>query len=131
MDSLKSFIEHLSVVFEVLAVGTILAGALASLWVAASALRRDTGHGIAYQRLRSLFAKSVLLSLEFLVAADLIRTVAVEPTLENLYVLGLLVLIRTFLSWSLDVELDGMWPWQKYRRARESEPSTTAPAERI
>jgi uncharacterized membrane protein len=50
-----------------------------------------------------------------LVAADIIRTVAVDPTLDNLYVLGLLVLIRTFLSWSLEVEIDGRWPWQRHR----------------
>jgi uncharacterized membrane protein len=57
-------------------------------------------------------AKSLLLSLEILVAADVIRTVALEPTLTNIIGLGLLVVIRTFLSWSLIVEMDGRWPWQ-------------------
>ena len=66
-----------------------------------------------YRALRSFVGRTILLSLEILVAADLIRTVAVDPTLDNLYVLGLLVLIRTFLSWSLDVELEGVWPWRK------------------
>lgn len=113
--SLKAFMENISIVFEVLAVSTIVAGAAASLWVAVVQLRRGAGTGVAYEHLRNLFARSVLLGLEILVAADLIRTVAVEPTLNNLYVLGILVLIRTFLSWSLDVELDGMWPWQKFR----------------
>jgi uncharacterized membrane protein len=55
---------------------------------------------------------SLLLGLEFLVAADVIRTVALEPTLYNVAVLGLLVLVRTFLSWSLTVEIEGRWPWQ-------------------
>jgi uncharacterized membrane protein len=54
-----------------------------------------------------------LLGLELLVAADVVRTVALEPTLKNVGVLGLLVLIRTFLSWSLTVEMEGRWPWQK------------------
>jgi len=73
----------------------------------------------AYSMVRRVFGKSILLGLEILVAADLIRTIAVEPTLDNLYVLGLLVLIRTFLSWSLDVELEGVWPWR--RRQVENE----------
>jgi len=51
--------------------------------------------------------------LEFLVAADIIRTVAVQPSLENVAVLGLIVFIRTFLSFSLEVELDGRWPWAR------------------
>jgi uncharacterized membrane protein len=57
-------------------------------------------------------AKSLLLSLEILVAADVIRTVALEPSLANILGLGLLVVIRTFLSWSLVVEMNGHWPWQ-------------------
>jgi len=56
--------------------------------------------------------RALLLGLEILVAADVIRTVALEPTLRSVSVLGLLVLIRTFLSWSLVVEIEGRWPWQ-------------------
>ncbi len=65
-----------------------------------------------YRRTRSLLGRSILLGLEVLVAADLIRTVAVDPSLENVGVLGLIVLIRTFLSFSLDVEIDGKLPWK-------------------
>jgi uncharacterized membrane protein len=57
----------------------------------------------------------VLLGLEILVAADIIRTVTMAPTLSNLAALGLLVAIRTFLSWSLEVEIDGRWPWQRHK----------------
>ena len=60
-----------------------------------------------------MFGRSILLALEFLVAADIIRTVAVEPSLENVAVLGLIVLIRTLLSFSLEVEIDGTWPWRR------------------
>src|SRR5262249_11778837 len=66
----------------------------------------------AYRDLRTHSARILLLGLELLVAADIVRTVALEPTVENVAVLGLLVLIRTFLSWSLVVEIEGGWPWQ-------------------
>jgi uncharacterized membrane protein len=56
--------------------------------------------------------KALLLGLEILVAADIVRTVALEATLESILTLGLLVLVRTFLSWSLTVEIEGRWPWQ-------------------
>ncbi len=62
---------------------------------------------------RSSLGRSILLGLEFLVAADIINTVAIEPTLNSLAVLAGIVLIRTFLSFSLEVEIDGRWPWQK------------------
>jgi uncharacterized membrane protein len=70
----------------------------------------------AYTRFKHRIGKALLLGLEFLVAADIIRTVALSPTLRNVAMLGVLVLIRTFLSWSLVVEIEGRWPWQ----ARES-----------
>ena len=56
--------------------------------------------------------RALLLGLEILVAADVIRTVALEPTLNNVVILGILVLIRTFLGWSLVVEIEERWPWQ-------------------
>ncbi|WP_212742887.1 DUF1622 domain-containing protein [Sphingomonas sp. 2SG] len=69
---------------------------------------------------RSGLGRSILLGLEFLVAADIINTVAVEPTIESLLVLASIVLIRTFLSFSLKVEIDGRWPWQKGQSAPEA-----------
>jgi len=73
--------------------------------------------GDALADLRSNFGRSILLGLEFLIAADIINTVAVTPTLQSVIVLGAIVLIRTFLSFSLELEIDGRWPWQ--RRAGE------------
>jgi uncharacterized membrane protein len=64
---------------------------------------------------------STLLGLEILVAADVIRTVALDPTLESVAVLGLLVLVRTFLSWSIIVEIEGRWPWQPKRKEEKSQ----------
>jgi uncharacterized membrane protein len=66
----------------------------------------------AYENYKHDLGKTLLLGLEFLVAGDVVRTVALEPTLNNVGVLGILVLIRTFLSWSLVVEIEGRWPWQ-------------------
>ena len=66
----------------------------------------------AYESYKHQIGRSLLLGLEFLVAGDVVRTVALEPTLANVAVLGLLVLVRTFLSWSLTVEIEGRWPWQ-------------------
>jgi uncharacterized membrane protein len=66
----------------------------------------------SYRRLRESIGRGILLGLELLVAGDIIRTVAVAPTFATVGVLGLIVLIRTFLSFSLEVELTGRWPWQ-------------------
>ena len=66
----------------------------------------------AYERLKAQLGKALLLVLEILVAADIIRTVALDPNLQNVLILGLLVVIRTFLSWSVVVEIEGRWPWQ-------------------
>jgi hypothetical protein len=63
--------------------------------------------------MRETFGSLLLLGLEILVAADLVRTVAVEPTLENVAILGLIVLIRTFLSFSLEIEMEGVPPWRR------------------
>jgi uncharacterized membrane protein len=66
----------------------------------------------AYQRLKVFIGKALQLGLEFLVAADIISTVTVSPTREGIVSLGLLILVRTFLSWSITVEIEGRWPWQ-------------------
>jgi uncharacterized membrane protein len=66
----------------------------------------------AYESYKQQLGKPLLLGLELLVAADVIRTVALAPTLNNVAVLGLLVFVRTMLSWSLIVEMEGRWPWQ-------------------
>jgi uncharacterized membrane protein len=71
------------------------------------------GWPAAYRRYRANLGRGILLGLELLVAADIIGTVAVTPSLQNLAVLGLIVLIRTFLSVSLEVEIEGRWPWQR------------------
>lgn len=66
----------------------------------------------AYERVKVYIGKALLLGLEFLVAADIIRTVTIEPTRESLLTLGLLIAVRIALGWSIAVEIDGCWPWQ-------------------
>ena len=104
--------EHVAQGFDALGAGVLVAGLLWSLVVAVRTWMRGGGRR-AYRALRETFGGVLLLSLEILVAADLIRTVAVAPTLTNVAVLGLIVLIRTFLSFSLQVEIDGAPPWRR------------------
>jgi uncharacterized membrane protein len=98
---------------EVLGIVTLVLGLAAALVRAGLALVGGQGANEGYRIVRTVFGRSILLGLEFLVAADIIRTVAVQPSLENVTVLGLIVLIRTFLSFSLEVEIDGRWPWRR------------------
>lgn len=77
-----------------------------------------------YRSYRQLLGRSILLGLELLVAADIIRTVAVTPTFESVGVLAIIVLIRTFLSFSLELEITGRWPWQKQPAGSTASAST-------
>lgn len=96
---------------DVVGVAIIVAGVTAaSVSALVQLLRRIPG---AYENYRRNLGRSILLGLEFLVAADIIRTVAVEPTFAGVGVLAVIVLIRTFLSFSLELEITGHWPWQK------------------
>ncbi len=96
---------------EACGVLTILLGvALAFPGAVRSALRGDND---GLQRQRRRLGRALLLGLEFLVAADVIRSVAIAPTLEGVAVLALLVVVRTFLNWALELELEGRWPWQR------------------
>ncbi|HEX8274311.1 MAG TPA: DUF1622 domain-containing protein [Longimicrobiaceae bacterium] len=102
--------------FEIAGISVIVFGSVVAtllfLWRALG--RRELG--AAYHGYRSHLGRAILLGLELMVAADIISTVAVEPTFRSLGVLGLIVVIRTFLSFSLEVEINGHWPWQESRR---------------
>lgn len=98
--------------FDLAGVAVIAGGLLLAVYRASRQIVRGRAHG-AFVVVRTTFGRSILLGLELLLAADLIRTMAVEPTIENLAALALLIAIRTFLSWTLEVEIDGRWPWQR------------------
>jgi uncharacterized membrane protein len=110
--SYTHFMDHVAQVFEIVGVAVLVGGFALGLVRALASVLRHESPGI-YIMLRKYFGRSILLGLEILVAADLIRTVAVEPTMANVLVLGLIVLIRTFLSFSLEIEIDGVVPWRR------------------
>ena len=110
---IRTVIEWAALGIEILGASVIVAG------VMKVAITRGTVRYLfqldkpgAYESYKHQMGRSLLLGLEFLVAGDVVRTVALEPTLNNVTVLGLLVLVRTFLAWSLAVEIVGRWPWQ-------------------
>ena len=88
----------------------VVGGALVATWRLVLHLAQSTGN--YYSLYRQDVGRSILLGLEFLIAGDIIRTVVVAPTLQNVLVLGLIVLIRTFLSLSLQLEIEGKLPWK-------------------
>lgn len=106
-DILRRIIEAAATGIEVVAVLVIV---LAVLIGTGRALLRQGGE--SFKTYKERLTKALLLSLEFLVAADIVRTVAIETTLTNVAILGLLVVVRTVLSWSLVVEMEGRWPWE-------------------
>jgi uncharacterized membrane protein len=112
-DTYTSMMLVVAQVFEVIAAAVLFIGLLWSVWISVRDYRRRRDGGLAYRAMRQSFGGAILLGLEILVAGDLIRTVAVAPTLDNVIVLGLIVLIRTFLSFSLEIEMDGVPPWRK------------------
>lgn len=102
--------EPVSQAIEVIGLATIVLG---GIWSFLRALGRIRAKGNeVYKGLRRDLGRSILLSLELLVAADIVATVTRDATMESLTLLGMVVLIRTFLSFSLEVEIDGHWPWQ-------------------
>jgi uncharacterized membrane protein len=108
----SDLLEDVAKAFEAIGAAVLVIGLAWSVVLAAGRWRAAGGRS-GYQALRETFGAVLLLGLEILVAADLIRTVAVSPTLENVAVLGLIVLIRTFLSVSLEVEIEGELPWRR------------------
>ncbi|WP_425310396.1 DUF1622 domain-containing protein [Ammonicoccus fulvus] len=124
---MTELLEHVARGFEVVGVFTLVVGLLFAVTLALVTWARSRDGRRAYRALRETFGGVLLLALEILVAADLIQTVAVTPTLGSVLTLGLIVLIRTFLSFSLQVEMEGDLPW---RRALRSGAQVTSEAVR-
>jgi len=111
--NIDAALEWISTGIEVAGVGIIVVGAIGASAVFIYGGLVTVGWPAAFHRYRANLGRGILLGLELLVAADIIGTVAVTPSVENLLILGLIVLIRTFLSFSLEVEIEGRWPWQR------------------
>jgi len=105
----KPFMESVGNGIDAFGVTVIVVGAGCATLIFLARLFRDG----AYRQYRQNLARAILLGLELLIAGDIIRTVAVDPTMENAAVLGVIVLIRTFLSTTLQLEVEGRWPWQQ------------------
>jgi len=102
---------------EVIGIAVIVGGGLAATTVALRRLMQGLAFDGTYATYRGDLGRAILLGLELLVAADIIGTVAVDPTFGSLGALALIVVIRTFLSFSLEVEVSGHWPWEEGRRS--------------
>ena len=106
-------------VVELVGVIVLVVGAVLAMAAFLVRLARRRSFRDAYHELRADLGRAILLGLEFLVIADIIGTVAVEPTLQNLAVLAVIVVIRTLLSFALELEVSGRWPWQKGRPSEQ------------
>jgi uncharacterized membrane protein len=116
----KNAVDTVSKVIDGAGVLVIVVGLLVATGAFVLALKDRDGAQVAYRLYRQQVGKAILLGLEFLVAGDIIRTVAVAPTFAGVGVLAVLVAVRTFLSFTLDVELSGRWPWQSRPDAADS-----------
>ena len=105
---------------ELAGVAVLVLGALVAAGAFLVRLGRRRAFADAYHELRADLGRAILLGLELLVIADIIGTVAIQPTLQNLAVLAVIVAIRTFLSFSLELEVSGRWPWQHDDRAKRA-----------
>ena len=113
MENIKTYIDYTATIVEAIGVLTIFIGTLIALFK--FIINQNKGLSGTYSVLRQSVGKSILLGLEILIAADIMATVVTDPTLKSVSILGLIVLIRTFLSLSLQIELEGKFPWQKAR----------------
>lgn len=121
IDFLAHYIDIISKIVEVIGVMIMFFGLIYAFFRAfrmAGGLSHDS-----YVEIRQTVGKSILLGLEVLIAADIMETVVTEPTLRGVMVLGIIVLIRTFLSLSLQVELEGRFPWQKKETQKVQNPN--------
>ncbi len=125
--SFDHVISEVVKVVEAFGAGIMVLGGLAALLVFASRALRPERARESYSELRQNLGRCILVGLEVLIIADIVRTIIVDPTLESVGVLGIIVAIRIALSFSLEVEIDGFWPWRRWQLTRSGE--TQAPPE--
>ncbi len=115
MEDVEQILEKFALGVDVAAVAVIILGIVIATGHYIFKLLRKQSAIETFRSYRHALARTLLLSLEFLVAADIVRTVAIDdPSFETIGVLGLIILIRTFLGWALEVEINGRWPWQAF-----------------
>jgi uncharacterized membrane protein len=121
--SYDEFISNVVKVVEGVGAALLVVGGVWALVGFAVAMARSETRAGAYVHLRRNLGRVILLGLEVLIIGDIVRTIIVDPTIESVAVLGMIVLIRIVLSFSLEVEIDGMWPWNRWRVAPDNPPS--------
>lgn len=111
--SFEGFMSDAVRAFEIVGVAILIVGSLIAFAGYGVELIRGTKRVVAFRDLRASLGRSILLGLEVLVVADIVRTIVVEPTLESAATLGVIVIVRILLSFAIDVEVDGVAPWRK------------------
>lgn len=122
----ESVVEAAVRVVEVVGAAIMVFGGLAALVAGIPWALRPETRSTAYQSMRRNLGRAILLGLEVLIVADIIRTIVVEPTVQSVLVLGAIVIIRVLLSFSLEVEMDGVWPWARWRAAGRAPAGTVS-----
>ncbi len=117
----EQWITEVVKVVETVGTGIMVIGGLGALLAFLRDAVTDAGRAGSYERLRRNLGRCILLGLEVLIVADIVRTVVVDQTFQSVTVLGIIVLIRILLSFSLDVEIDGVWPWNRLRESRNDQ----------
>jgi uncharacterized membrane protein len=122
--SYEQTISNVVKVVEAAGAAIMIVGGLGAFALFAREFMRGSSGEVAYRALRRNLGRCILVGLEVLIVADIVRTIIVDPTLDSVAVLGVIVLIRIILSFSLEVEIDGAWPWRRGRAdaGRDSEP---------
>jgi uncharacterized membrane protein len=125
-----NIVELLGWAFELAGLVALVIGAIGAMFSYLRALRiTPDQRNVAYRQLRKGLGRAILVGLELLVAGDIIRTVTIQPTFQSVGVLGLIVVVRTFLSWSLEVEVNGQWPWRRAETETTAAPQAIADTE--
>jgi uncharacterized membrane protein len=119
--SYEHVISEVVKVVEAVGAGIMVIGGLGSFVVFASRARHANVAKSAYHGLRRNLGRCILLGLEVLIVADIVRTIIVDPTVQSVAVLGTIVVIRILLSFALEVEIDGLWPWRRWELARSGD----------
>ena len=112
----ESTVSSIVRVVEAIGAGIMLAGGLAAFLIFLVRVSHPERRPGSYEELRRNLGRSILLGLEVLIVADIVRTIIVDPTYQSVVVLGVIVVVRILLSFALEVEMDGMWPWNRWQR---------------
>ena len=112
IEQARVIFEYITFALEIASATIIVVGIIYATVNIIVNLARRTGKKELYRTFRVQAGRSIVLGLEILIAADIIKTLTIEQTFKNLGILAVLILIRTFLSFTLEVEIDGKWPWQ-------------------